>query len=485
MKKLSIYITLVFTIAFASCEDLSSDVNVDYTENPTSAELATFSAANTFFQNWYNTVNAYSGPGLSMTTMADTGTCSWGNAGMRDTSSEPRIAWNNDPTYGSGFITTSYFNSLYNNINDINALMAKIVTDGDDPDDSEPRRTESLTRFAQAATLGYVALVFDQVWLKDETGPLNDANSVTPMEALTFCLEKLDQAIAIAESNSFTVTSDYINGATLTSAQWSQFLNTFAARLMVNMPRNATQKAALDWSKVLAYANKGLTYDLNVTSDGWTTWYSEWIYYQIFPGWGRTDMRVINMMDPNTTDYFTDASGLIAESTSDDARLASDYEYLTSQNFIASRGIYHYSSYRHSRYDNVAHGSNWTGATPEVLKAENDMYKAEAQLMTGDLAGAAATINAGTRSTRGGLPAVASNASDIADAIHYERSVELMNTAMGLGFFEMRGKNMLQAGTPLHFPIPGEVLLSGGFDIYTFGGTDGVAGEDYSTGGWR
>lgn len=485
MKKLSIYITLVFTIAFASCEDLSSDVNVDYTENPTSAELATFSAANTFFQNWYNTVNAYAGPGLSMTTMADTGSCSWGNAGMRDTSSEPRIAWNNDPTYGSGFITTSYFNSLYNNINDINALMAKIVTDGDDPDDSEPRRTESLTRFAQAATLGYVALVFDQVWLKDETGPLNDANSVTPMEALTFCLEKLDQAIAIAESNSFTVTSDYINGATLTSAQWSQFLNTFAARLMVNMPRNATQKAALDWSKVLAYANKGLTYDLNVTSDGWTTWYSEWIYYQIFPGWGRTDMRVINMMDPNTTDYFTDASGLIAESTSDDARLASDYEYLTSQNFIASRGIYHYSSYRHSRYDNVAHGSNWTGATPEVLKAENDMYKAEAQLMTGDLAGAAATINAGTRSTRGGLPAVASNASDIADAIHYERSVELMNTAMGLGFFEMRGKNMLQAGTPLHFPIPGEVLLSGGFDIYTFGGTDGVAGEDYSTGGWR
>jgi hypothetical protein len=56
---------------------------------------------------------------------------------------------------------------------------------------------------------------------------------------------------------------------------------------------------------------------------------------------------------------------------------------------------------------------------------------------------------------------------------------------MGLAFFEMRGRDDLQAGTPLHFPVPGEVLLSGGFDIYTFGGSTGTAGEDYSISGWR
>ena len=56
---------------------------------------------------------------------------------------------------------------------------------------------------------------------------------------------------------------------------------------------------------------------------------------------------------------------------------------------------------------------------------------------------------------------------------------------MGLQFFEMRGKDLLQAGTPLHFPVPGDVLQSGNMEIYTFGGTTGVAGEDYSTGGWR
>jgi len=485
MKKLNLYILLVFTFVFTNCEDLSTDVDVDYTQNPTADELATYPSASAFFQNWYNIVNGYNGPGLALVGMADAGTCSWGNVGMRDTSSEPRVEWNNETTYGNSAATLNYFNALYNNINDVNNLMTKIIEKGDDSSDPSPRRTESLTRFAQAAYLGSIALVFDQVWLKDETGSINDGQSVTPMEALEFCLEKLDLAIAIADNNSFEITTDFVSGLTLTSTQWSQFLNTFAARLMVNMPRNATQKAALDWSKVLAYANKGLTYDFNVTSDSWTTWYTEWMFYQIYPGWGRTDMRVINMLDPNTPDYFTEASGVYPESSSDDSRLASDFEYLTSQDFIAARGIYHYSTYRHSRYDAQAHGSNWTGATPEMLKAENDLYKAEAQYRTGDLAGAAATINASSRSLRGNLPAIGATASEIEYAIHYERIIELMNSGMGLAFFEMRGKDLLQPGTPLHFPVPGEVLLAGEFEIYTFGGTTGVAGEDYSTGGWR
>ena len=488
MKKLKSLLFIFSILAIVSCDDLSTDVNVDYKENPTSEELAEYTAANTFFQNWYTTVNAYATPALAMVTMADTGTCSWGNAGMRDTSSEPRVAWNNDTTYGNRGFTRNYFNALYSGINDINALMGKIVT-GDDPADPSPRRTESITRFAQAATLGYVALVFDQVWLKDETGPLNDANSVTPMEALTFCLEKIDQAIAIAESNSFTVDGTFINGTTLTSAQWAQFLNTFAARLMVNMPRNAAQKAALDWGKVLAYANKGITYDLTVQTNGapWAggTWYNEWVIYQIFPGWGRVDMRVVNMMDPASPDYFTDASGVLPAATSNDNRLASDFQYLNSQDFIASRGIYHYSNYRHSRYDGQYHSGGWVGIVPEMLKAENDLYRAEATLKTSTAGAAAAIINAGTRVTRGGLAPVASTVAAVEEAIHYERTIELFNTSIGLAFFDMRGRDMLQAGTPLHFPVPGEVLLSGGFDIYTFGGTTGVAGEDYSTSGWR
>lgn len=113
------------------------------------------------------------------------------------------------------------------------------------------------------------------------------------------------------------------------------------------------------------------------------------------------------------------------------------------------------------------------------------MYKAEALLMTNDISGAAAIVNAGTRTTRGELPAVAENSTDIQAAIHHERLVEFSFTSMGLGFFEMRKEDQLQSGTLLHFPVPGEALDAIPADYYTFGGTSGVAGEDYSTGGWR
>ena len=48
----------------------------------------------------------------------------------------------------------------------------------------------------------------------------------------------------------------------------------------------------------------------------------------------------------------------------------------------------------------------------------------------------------------------------------------------------MRGKNLLQRGALLHFPIPG-AALDANKKNYTFGGNTGVAGQDYSDGGWR
>jgi hypothetical protein len=138
---------------------------------------------------------------------------------------------------------------------------------------------------------------------------------------------------------------------------------------MVNMPRNASQKAAVDWARVLAYANNGLQQDFGVISDNWTNWGNEWVIYQIYPGWGRVDSRVINLMDPASPDYYTNASGNNPPASSSDSRLASDFEYLASQDFIASRGIYHYSNYRYSRYDLGYHGSSWTGPYARIIKS--------------------------------------------------------------------------------------------------------------------
>ena len=471
----------VFFIAFGfiSC-DIETSLDVENLESPSSKEIGVESTASKIFQNWYQTANSYDGPGMALATMADNQTCSWGNSGMRDLSSEPRVAWDNQSTYSNAYITETYFNGLHSVLADSNGLIASI---SEGANFSDPDKIESLARFGQAAAIGYLALVFDRVYLSDENGTINDGIAKPWDEAIDLAIEKLDLAIAAAERGSFSISNE-INGTTLTNAQWTEFLNSFGARLLVNSPRNSTQKAAVNWDKVLAYANDGISYDLEVLGDGYATWYSEWMIYMIYPGWARTDLYVINKLDPTYPKYWPEGSTVLPEATPTDARLTSDYEYLDTQDFRPDRGTYHFTSYRHSRYDSYTN-TFWEDFQPEMLEAENTLYKAEAQMRKGLLTEAAATINAGTRVTRGQLPAVAADATAIADAIHHERVIELSQTGCGLAFFEMRGKDLLQKGTLLHFPIPGAALDANKEESYTFGGSTGVAGEDYSNAGWR
>lgn len=468
-----------------SCQDFETDLEVKNDQNPSSNQLGIDATAMKIFQNWYFAVNAYNGPGLALTTMADMGSCSWGNAGMKDLSSEPRVHFDNRPEYGNSNITEVYFNALNAILTDANSLMSAIKTNK--PFD-DPKRTEAIAKFGQAISIGYLALVFDRVWLSDETGSLNDGKAVNYKDAMAFALKRMDEAIQIAKNNEFTIPKSFTNTTELSNVDFGKFLNSMAARLMVNNVRNSTERDALDWNKVLTYANNGITSDFNVAGDGWESWINEWAMYSVYPGWGRVDMRVIALMDDNFPNYWTEAVNDLPETpkaTSADKRLETDFAYLEGNNFKPDRGIYHFSSYRHNRYQEYL-DNNQLGLYPEYLLAENDLYKAEAQMRLGDLTAAAATINAGSRTLRGELPNVQPTKEALSKAIHYERSIELLSTGVGLGFFEMRRENLLQEGTLLHFPVPGAALRAAKVDEYTFGGTKGKPGEDYSnTKGWR
>jgi hypothetical protein len=465
---------------FLSC-DMETDLEVVQVEDPSSIQIGIEATANKIYQNWYQAANNYTGPGLSLAVMSDQMTCSWGNSGMRDTSSEPRIAWDNNSTYGSSGITESFFNSMYSVLADSNGLVAGIIGGSNFSDND---KVEALARFGQAAALGSLAQVFNKVYVSDETGTLNDGLAYTYAQAMDLAIQKIDLAIIAADRGDFTLTESQINGNNYSSAEFSKYLNSYAARLLATSARNASERAALDWNKILGYANNGLDFDVTILGDGYLSWYSEWNIYMIYPGWARVDLRTINMMDPSYPDYWPASEVTLPPATSVDARLASDYDYLSSQDFIANRGTYHYSSYRYKRYDSYTN-TNWQAYHPEFLAAENDLYKAEALMRTGNMSGAAAVLNAGTRTSRGNLANVAAVQADVAAAIHYERIVELGQTGLGLAFFEMRGLDLLQSGTLLHFPIPGAALDANSEDNYTFGGSTGVAGQDYSNGGWR
>ncbi len=282
--------------------------------------------------------------------------------------------------------------------------------------------------------------------------------------------------------------SNWVPGITMTSAKLGELANTAAAALLSYSARNKTDDAAVNWTKVGTYANNGLTYDFAPVMDD-ISWFTLYQTYSVYGGWGQTDMRIVNMMDSRFPARWTDANTwntlpapVTTHTAGIDDRIFTDFQYLSSCPFRVERGYYHFSCYRFKKWDTYL--TTWTEPQPCFRKAENDLLKAEALLHLPNLAGAAAIINAGERVTRGNLAPVAASATEIEYAIFYERNIELHNTGYGIEFFAMRKANKLQAGTPLHLPIPGQQLEVNQMDYYTFGPGVGVAGQDYSNGGW-
>lgn len=465
-----------------SCSTLETDLYVENLEAPNdnilaSDPVALEASAQGLYNSWFLTTNSYNGPALALSVMSDVNSCSWGNAGMRDLSEEPRIPFNNTSGYGNN-VTRSYFDGLYSNLSDANTI---VFASNNGVKFSDNVMVVTVAKFTQALAIGYNALLFDRVWLSDENGPVNDGVPVDHKVAMEFALSKLDEAIALSKTKSFTVPANYFSVA-MTNTELTALMNSYGARMLSMNPRTKAEKASIDWGRVKSYALAGVKTDYNTMNDN-INWADNLVLYATIPVWGRIDNRVLNLMDPNHPKKWTDASVTqYPPLTTADKRITTDFAYLSSQNFRPERGIYHYSNYRYSRYNGYINSR--TDPTPEVTVSENDLYLAEAELMLGNVAAAATIVNTGTRKTRGGLPNVSATASEIDKAIHYERMIEIPFSAMGLTFWDMRGRDMLQSGTLLHFPIPGAALESIPEEYYTYGGSEGDPGKDISSGGW-
>jgi hypothetical protein len=443
---------------------------------------------------WFMNSEEYNGPALALWVGADAGTCSHGNVAMRDFSYEPRIAWDNAPSYGNAIVTENFYKKMYSVLSSSNEILAKLVNDGmvitsDDGTDETPM-VKAVAYLGQGLGLGYIGLFFDKGFLVTESTDLTTQIPVSPYtDLIAAAVQSLDKCIAVCSGNTFTLPESWIPGITYTQKEIGELANSMAARLLSYAPRNKSENDAVDWAKVLAYANKGLTYDFAPKMDD-VNWYDSYHTYACYAGWGRVDMRVINMMDPDMPARWTlgadQWAALPAPKTAHvngvDDRIFTDFEFLSSCTFKVERGYYHFSCYRFKRHD--LYLSTWTEPSPVFRLAENDMLKAEAMMHQGDLAGAAQIINEGTRVTRGGLAPIGATAEEVEAAIFHERNVELMCSGLGVEFCTMRKADKLQPGTPLHFPIPGQQLEVNIMDTYTFGPGKGIAGQDYSNGGW-
>lgn len=526
MKKNKINIKLialfmVFGVAFYGCEELEVDnpnnpSMEDVLESPSDVKGVVESA---FLQYW-GTIKQYT---IHMTSSvaADHSSASWGNFGWLDNSAEPRTAWNNDPSYNDSDMTESVWYDGYATISQVNDALNAIRVAGMDigPNGAENNMVVATSLFIRGATLGQLALTFDQAFVVTEESDLALLEMQPWNEVMEAALDDLKEAAALAAGNNFSWGASAIRGMTVNNTLIEQLSNSYAARFLVMGSRNAAQadiswSAQYSWQDVLNFTNNGLTVDFAPDGDGlpWLggTWWDLGIKYLRQPGWGRVDSRVINLMD---ADYFvrypTDAQGLalgtddpnfpdphpdnpVGMAISDDARLLTDFEYLASNNFNPGRGGWHYSHYRHSRYDFPASTNEEgffmgesLGPLFEFRVYDNELLKAEALARTGDVAGAAAILNHPDhpRKARGGLADVAADLDAVMDAIFYERQIELFHNGYLGPFTDMRRRDLLQRGTPLHYPVPGRELETLQIPIYTFGGVSNADGVNTSDGG--
>lgn len=489
MKNYIIKISIVLFTLFVNqgCADLDVEYkNLPDYEKAMGNPEDVYNIAKSGFFNWYMATTSSLSPRMSMWVAADNGTCSWANSGMLDLSSEPRKAFNNDVTYTYADKYERYYQDLYLNLSQANDVLdvinegMKIGVDGEDTP-----MIQANCYFIQGVSLGYLGLVYDQAFITVEDTDLETVGLSSYIDVLDAAYVSLNKAIEIANSNSFAIPIDWFGGDIYSNSDLAKLAHSFIARFMVQAPRNVIENENIDWTTVLDNIQAGMDKPLTPYIDGvdWEHWF---YHYTIQPDWAKIDLRIINLMDTSYPSIFPETGDSPGKASSVDARLESDFNFVSVINMKPERGYYHYSNYEYSRIDLEYVPGVTTGYATDFSLAENDLIEAEAYARLDDLSSAIGVINGGSRVIRGKLDSIDISATkeEVLNAIFYERDIELIMTGFGMAFFDMRRRDMLQEGTLLHFPIPAKELMLMQLPIYTYGGVENADGINTSNGGW-
>jgi len=487
MNRLHILTIIILIISFTSCANLDVEYdNLPDYESSMSKPKDVFNISLSGFYNWYMINTSSLSPRMAMWVAADHGTCSWANSGMLDLSSEPRQAFNNDVTYTYSNIFETYYQDMFSNLSQANDALRSInngMLMGENGKDTKMIQANSL--FIQGISLGYIGLVYDKAFIVKENSDLENLSFSPYPDVINAAIESLNNCITICNENSFTIDAQYFGGESYTNSELAMLAHSFIARFMVQGSMNANENETLDWNAVLLHAGNGIKKPLAPYIDNvnWINWF---YHYTIRPDWAKIDLRIIHLMDPNYPEIFPSTGISPGQAMSEDARLESDFHFVSVINMKPERGYYHFSNYEYARIDLEYKPGVTTGYATDFSLAENELMMAEAHAHLGNLTQAIDILNNGTRISRGNLAPLPPSAdkNTILNAIFYERDIELIMTGFGIAFFDMRRRDMLQKGTLLHFPIPAKQLMLMQMPIYTFGGEENADGINTSSGGW-
>ncbi|CAN5689634.1 hypothetical protein BH23GEM10_BH23GEM10_02120 [soil metagenome] len=288
------------------CSEIT-DLDVENQNNPDAARALT-SAEDTealigsSFYNWHLAVQKDGEPSWALSVAGGEVTSSWGNWGMQDAGTIPRGPYINNSGYSYSSVNSDPWYRLYGVVSSVNDGLTAIddgMTFGEGGVNSP--RARAWAKFNQGLAYGYLALMFDQAFLVDETVDLTavsfDDVLVDYKGVMTAAIAMLDEAAQIASANSFDIPADWVPASPqLNAASLAKLAKSYSARFVAQVARTPAERAAVNWQDVMTRANAGITQNFTVTYDG-DTW---WEYIKNYAGnqtWMRASYLTIGETD--------------------------------------------------------------------------------------------------------------------------------------------------------------------------------------------
>ncbi|HKG91925.1 MAG TPA: hypothetical protein VKA84_08550 [Gemmatimonadaceae bacterium] len=453
--------------------------------------------------------------------VADEMSATYANEGALELASEPRAPYNNSTIADAGGLARFPwydFHSILSSANEtlmsIDSGLVILTTDSGSTERDNTQRARAFAKLMQGVSLGYLGMLYDQAWAVREH---TDTSLILGLpfspyrEVMDSALLSLDEAVAIARANSFITPRSWVVGVPLPNEELARVASSYAARILVYGARTPEERAAVDWQRVLDYANAGIRQDLSpeMSSNTITSTYLS-ISQRNTLGTvaARADYRLVGPAD-TSGEY----QKWMAKPLSDRVRFniatadrrvtgaggpttsGTYFRYLADNNNLRpERGVYHFSGYQWFRNN----GTSSSGLKAIMTVDEMRLIKAEALARLGRFQEAADSANV-TRIANGKLDSVTASGGrasttpppappaqpvlqpcvprtdsgacgDLLYSIMYERMIEAAGLDAMRAYLDRRGWGTLAPGTFIQLPVPARELQTLRMAVYTFGG---------------
>lgn len=446
-----------------------------------------------------------------------------------DFTEEPRLRLNNKTTYADSDIFDSPWSTFNASISSANEIIGIVEGDGrsivlEDGTDVTQKLLAS-AYFIRGFARGYLAMIYDKGYIVNyDTDVSKPLEPVPYTELMNAAIQDLDEAIKVADALGSGFNWDLLPSdasVNLNLAQFKTVTNSFAARILANTPRTASEASGWDWDSVISYAEKGVggtnaaaameDFSASSIANQFYNNYADWSCYMLGDGSGYlpSDIKIIHMLDPGYPVEYPAAPTVLDSSdvNTNDPRIGY-YNYSSNFGYLsASRNRSLFSNYLNLRLfsDNQMYNTDGYPVT-FFIKAETQYILAEAYLMKNNKTTAAqylmnSPFGNGQTDVTPNMPSVQlgyldedgmSGGNSISGtdsdqafvrALHREYSVELdLIDGIGLQWFYMRRHDLLQKGTALHYAIPGSELEITGRKYYTYGGNSYSSNDGTASG---